>query len=74
MYADAVKAIGKGNPDAVRRSLAFQALSRIGTIFDIEGKLKSLSPEERLRERKKCKRLNIWYLAFCSFGSYNGSQ
>ena len=21
-----------------------------------------------------CKRLNIWYLAFCSSGSYNGSR
>ena len=53
MYADAVKAIGKNSPDAVRKSLAFQALARIGAIFDMEGKLKNLSPEERLRERKK---------------------
>ena len=31
----------------------------------------SLSDAISLSDRK---RLNIWYLAFCSFGSYNGSQ
>lgn len=52
-YADALKAIGKGNEKAIKTSLAYQALARIKTIYKIEGTLSDLSPEERLRERQK---------------------
>lgn len=51
-YADAIKIADKANPDAVRRSIAYQALSRISQIYKLEGALKDLSAEERLRERK----------------------
>lgn len=51
-FADAIKAIGKGNPDAIKSSIAYKALIRIGAIYDLEGALKNLSPEERLKERQ----------------------
>lgn len=51
-YADAIKIADKANPDAVRRSVACQALSRISQIYKLEGALKDLSAEERLRERQ----------------------
>lgn len=51
-YADAIKIADKANPDAVRRSIAYQALSRISQIYKLEGALKDLSAEERLRERQ----------------------
>lgn len=51
-FADAVKAIGKGNADAIRSSIAYKALTRIGAIYKLEGALKDLSPEERLKERQ----------------------
>lgn len=51
-YANAIKAMGKGNPNAVKSSIAYKALVRIGAIFDLEGSLKGLSPEERLKERQ----------------------
>lgn len=51
-YADAIKAADKPDPDAVRRSVAYQALSRISQIYKLEGALKNLPPEERLRERQ----------------------
>lgn len=51
-YADAIKIADKSNPDAVRRSVAYQALSRISQIYKLEGALKDLSAEERLRERQ----------------------
>ena len=51
-YADAIKIADKANPDAVRRSVAYQALSRISQIYKLEGALKDLSAEERLRERQ----------------------
>lgn len=51
-YADAIKIADKSNPDAVRRSVAYQALSRISQIYKLEGALKELSAEERLRERQ----------------------
>ena len=52
-FADAVKAIGKGNQNAIRKSVAYQALARIKTIFKLDGALKELSAEDRLAERKK---------------------
>ena len=51
-YADAVKAMGKSNPEAVKQSTAYQALARIGTIYKLEGTLKEMSGVERLKERK----------------------
>ena len=51
-YADAVKAIGKGNAEAIRSSIGYKALTRIGAIYKLEGALKALSPEERLKERQ----------------------
>lgn len=51
-YADAIKAADKSNPDAVKRSAAYQALSRISQIYKLEGVLKNLPPEERLKERQ----------------------
>lgn len=51
-YADAIKIADKSNPDAVRRSIAYQALSRISQIYKLEGALKGLSAEERLKERQ----------------------
>ena len=52
-FADAVKAIGKSDQEAIRRSVAYQALARIRTIFKLEMPLKALSAEERLKERRK---------------------
>ena len=51
-FADAVKAMGKSDA-AVRRSTAYQALTRIASIYKLEEALKDLSPEERLKERQK---------------------
>ncbi len=51
-FANAIKAMGKGNADAVKSSVAYKALIRIGAIYDLEGALKTLSPEERLKERQ----------------------
>ncbi len=52
-YADAVKAADKSDPDAVKRSTAYQALSRISQIYKLEGALKDLTPKQRLQERQK---------------------
>lgn len=52
-YADAVKAADKSDPDAVKRSTAYQALSRISQIYKLEGALKALTPKQRLQERQK---------------------
>lgn len=51
-FANAVKAMGKGNQEAVRSSVAYKALVRIGAIYDLEGSLKNLSPDEHLKERQ----------------------
>ena len=52
-YADAVKAMKKDNPQAVKTSVASQGLKRIATIYALEGALSDLSAEERLQERQK---------------------
>jgi len=52
-FADAVKAIGKTDTDAVRQSVACEALEKIAAIYKQEGALKDLTPEERLRGRQK---------------------
>jgi len=51
-FANAIKAMGKGNAEAVKSSVAYKALVRIGAIYDLEGTLKGLTPEERLKERQ----------------------
>lgn len=50
-FANAIKAIGKGSQKAIQSSVAYKALVRIGAIYDLEGALKELTPEERLKER-----------------------
>ena len=51
-FANAIKAMGKGNAEAVKASVAYKALIRIGAVYDLEGALKELTPEERLKERQ----------------------
>ena len=51
-FTNAIKALGKSNPDLVKRSLAYQALNRIATIYKLEESLKDLTPKERLKERQ----------------------
>ncbi len=51
-YADAIKAANKADGEAVKRSIAYQALSRIALIYELEGTLKDLTPRQRLQERQ----------------------
>lgn len=51
-FANAIKAMGRGNAEAVKASVAYKALIRIGAIYDMEGTLKNRSPQERLKERQ----------------------
>lgn len=51
-YADAVKAVGTKNQKAVRASIAYQALARIGAFYKLEESFQGLSPEERLEKRR----------------------
>ena len=51
-FANAIKAIGKENQKAIRSSIAYKALVRIGAIYDLEGALKDLTPKARLKERQ----------------------
>ena len=52
-YADAIKVADKADAAAVKRSVSYQALSRIALIYELEGALKELSPEQRLQERQE---------------------
>lgn len=52
-FADAIKAIGKANKDAIKTTLAYQALTRIATIYKLENTLKDLTASDRLAERQK---------------------
>lgn len=52
-FADAIKAIGKENEEKARQTVAYKALVRISAMYKIENTLRDLSPEERLKERKK---------------------
>lgn len=52
-FADAVKAMEKKDTNAVRRSVAYQALSRIGQIYKLDEALKDLPTEKRLQERQE---------------------
>lgn len=51
-FANAIKAMGRGNAEAVKAAVAYKALIRIGAIYDLEGALKNCSPQERLKERQ----------------------
>lgn len=51
-FADACKAIGKSNADAMQQSIAHQALELIARIYHADEKLKTLTAKERLRKRK----------------------
>lgn len=51
-FANAIKAMGKGNQEAVKSSVAYKALVRIGAVYKLEEALRDLSPEERLKERQ----------------------
>lgn len=52
-YADAVKAIGKADGNAIKKSIAYQALTRIAAIYKLEEGLKELPFGERLIGRQK---------------------
>ena len=54
-FSDAVKAASKDlkkDPGAAKLTVAYQALTRIASIYHLEGTLKDLTPEERLKERQ----------------------
>ena len=51
-FADAVKAAEKGNPEAVKQSVAYQALQKIGQFYHEDGLLKELTSEKRLEARQ----------------------
>lgn len=52
-FADAIKGLGKVSEDAVHQSIAYKALQRIALIYNYDGTFKKMSPNRRLRERKK---------------------
>ncbi len=52
-FSDVVKAADKKDPDAVRQSIAYQALQKIGKFYTADTKLKELSSEERLQKRQE---------------------
>lgn len=51
-YADACKAVDKKHLQAMKTSIPHQALELIGAIYHAEEKLKDLTAEERLKQRK----------------------
>lgn len=51
-FADAIKAADKSNADAIKQSIAHQALEKISRIYEEDGRLKGLSPEIRLQMRR----------------------
>lgn len=52
-FSDAVKAMEKKNTDAVRRSIAYQALQKIGEFYTMDTALKELSSDVRIKARQK---------------------
>ena len=52
-FADAVKAADKKDPQAVKQSVAYQALQKIAGFYNIDTELKGLSSEERLQKRQE---------------------
>ena len=64
-FAEACKAMGKGNIKALKQSVAHQALELIGQFYAEDEKLKNLSAEERLEQRQiKVKPLVKAYFAW----------
>lgn len=43
-YANAIKTADRADGEAVKRSIAYQALSRITIIYELKGTLKDLTP------------------------------
>ena len=54
-YADAIKAMKKSGPakGRIKKTIAYQALDRIASIYALEDEWKELSPEERLPRRRE---------------------
>lgn len=52
-FADAVKAMDKKQPSAVRQSVAYLALQKIGRFYNADTELKEFSAEERLQKRQE---------------------
>ena len=52
-FSDAIKISRNKNDPAIRKSVAYQALLRIGMIYKLEDGLKELSVKERLEERQQ---------------------
>ena len=52
---DAIKLLKKGGPSKqrIKKTIAYQALERIGTMYALEDERKNLTPEERLSRRQK---------------------
>ena len=51
-FANAIKAAGQKGRKSIQSSIAYQALVRIGAIYELEKGLKNLSAEERLGKRQ----------------------
>ena len=51
-YADAIKAADKSKPGAIKNSIVYQALERIGKFYEEDEKLKNLPSAERLQKRQ----------------------
>ena len=54
-FADAVKLLKKGGPSKqrIKKTIAYQALERIGTMYALEDEWKGLTPAERLSRRQE---------------------
>lgn len=52
-FSDAVKAMEKKNPEAIKQSIAYQALQKIGEFYSMDTDLKGLKSKERLKVRRK---------------------
>lgn len=52
-FADAVKAADKKDSQAVRNSIAYQALEKIGEFYGADTELKGLTSKERLQKRQE---------------------
>ena len=51
-YADAIKAADKSKTGAIKNSIVYQALERIGKFYEEDEKLKNLPSAERLQKRQ----------------------
>jgi hypothetical protein len=52
-FADAVKAADKKDPQALKQTIAYQALQKIAKFYNADTELKGLSSEERLQKRQE---------------------